>query len=1209
MQLPPFRYVILGLILTGLSALTQPVCAQVNNWSYKASAVLTDATYDNIINFYDSTNNVPISDMTITVAGNSQVTFGTQGSNFSIYKTTTSGTIIPRTDLANITLRGNDTGARLQFGGNGIIYTKVGYNGGSGASDGWDFASGKNMTTNTDLFFQSGGNGTDGVAGEQAYNGGKGGDGGTSSFNFTQGSATFSGQTQFGGDGGNGGVGANSGEGYYATKGGTGGDGGTSYWTMTAGTVEFKNLVQMGGTGGQGGLGGQNLSTNAYATHGAGGTGGSAKIALAGGTMTFNAQSQLGGAGGYSQRGTGGMGGTGKMEISGGTVNFNKRSVLGGMGGQTEFGTGGAGGIGYVTVSGGTFNAVAAEGFVWGGTGGTATGVGADAGVGGQGIVYFTGGNTNLIGNSNAENIIGGTGGESIYANSGAGGKGIVYFTGGKVDASYLQIGGDGGIAGDKNAASAGAGGDANVQFNGATAIMSEISFGGDGGDALTSKAVAGVGGNALIYFDGGNVTLTNSLFGGTGGSSSNLDNSPLTGTTGGTAQIYQSGGVTNFTGTIFGGTGGDVILPAETESTSVIGGAGGNAAYHFSGGNAVFNGTTVVGGTGGNIYIGDDVIASDLSGSTGGAGGSGALNITGGMITFKGNLYVGGTGGQGNSAGAGGTGTIAVSGGVVRFESGVVLGGLTYNAFDSLTIDSDCRTLNFLDGAAKGTLVISGGSVIIDNNTLITSYNSGSSLQATGGSILFNISTDSNSAQSLGAIVLPSIVITGSAQLGVTMDSWKAGKYNLDSSTPVLVADTSNSLKVDSTSFSSLFYNLEAFRGAGAQANELYLKSVEVKDLDEVWSGAGENAQNLHSLAFDQQGQRDINNTLFQSRNYEQLNQSADQIIGGLYADALTAPLQRVTSINQIVLTQIIQANGVYKSGFVYNDSLSSVRYLGSDQGILANNKVAPWGGYYGGTGSTSYSQQRMGYDYDSNGFIVGLDLPFYTIRLGGFYAFGDGGLNSETTLAGSTKIDSQDHLIGLYMKWNALFLTGYWGLTGNYGYSSYDSMRILPDGAAAASYNSSQWGLYLERGWSLPIWLFTLDPHLAIQYESLSQDGFTEYGSSNLKFGYDSATLKSCRGIAGIRGLMSLGIFEMSLTGSYIREMGDCDPFVRASIVSTGDSMTVYGLGGGRDWFNGGVGLNLTFGQLSLMGNYNIMLSGDTTFHSGMATIRYKF
>lgn len=1199
-QIPAKTGIRIALLFFVLFGLTSPVFAQVNNWSYNSSDVLSSATYHNITNYADANKN-----LIINVAGDSQVVFGASGTNFTIYKTSTSGIIVPRTDLASIELRGNNSGAQLQFGGNGIVYAEAGYNGGAGASDAWDFASGKSMITNIDLTLQSGGNATDGVSGAQALNGGKGGAGGNSIFSFNQGTAQFNGVTQFGGNGGDGGNGANSGEGYYATKGGAGGDGGDSTWTVTAGSVVFNNAASWGGNGGDGGLGGQNLSTSACAEHGNGGIGGTAKLTLSNGTVSFNKTAHLGGQGGDSLRGNGGSGGVGRIALSGGKLEFKSSSTLGGQGGNSTYSKAGSGGLGYMEASGGTLIATAP--FTWGGTGGNADGVGAAAGTGGESIIYFSGAQVTLTGASDNWNAIGGQGGTSVYAASGSGGKGIVVFSAGTVTANYLQLGGSGGNAGTLNASKAGDGGEANAQFTGGNVSLTHIQFGGQGGNADTSNAAAGKGGSALIYFDSGVNALQNAVFGGNAGYSYNSNNAELVGADGGNAVVNYRGGSTNFNAAIFGGNGGNVYLPNDTLSTTSTGGDGGNGTLNVSGGNALFTNEVILGGNGGSVFLNGTETAAP--GSTGGCGGNGTLNINGGMTTFKNALYLGGVGGQGAGAGRGGKGTINVSSGVLRVESALIAGGMAHSDYTGTFINASKRELSYLSNTGAGVVSVTGGALILDKTSLITSFNSNSSFRASGGSILFNIDSSSTTAQPLGAIAMPTIVITGNAHLGVTMDSWRSGKYELDSTQAVLIADTSNALKVDSNSFSSIFYDLETYRGTEDNANKWYLKSVDVKDLDEVWSAAGDNAKSLHNMSLSDDASRDLNNTLFQSRTYDQLNEAADQISGSLYSNALTAPLQRVTSINQIVMTQIMQVNGIYREGFVYNDSLSNVRYLGSDEGILANNRVAPWGGYYGSTATTGFDQSRAGYDYDSNGFIVGLDLPFYTIRLGGYYAFGDSGMSSSSSIAGATQIDGQDHLIGLYMKWNALLFSGYWGISGNYGYSSYDSRRVLPDGAAAASYEGSQWGLYAERGWSVPFWLFNLDPYMALQYESISQDGFNESGSSNLRFSYDSASLKSFRGILGVRGIMNLGVFKLSLGGSYIREMSDCDPFINATAISSGDSITLYGLGGGRDWFNGQAGVTFCLGQFSLMGNYNVMLSGETTVHSGMATIKYKF
>lgn len=1192
-------------ILLAIAALMAafPAYAVDYSWDYNPNEALGDVTYDNITNFlYQTTEN----SLKINVMSNCQATFGSKGRNFTIYKTSSNGAIVQRLELGEISLRSTGTNAQLQFGGNGVVYTEAGLNGGSGAEDAWEFLSGKTMTTDADLYFQSGGNGSAGVAGKDALNGGAGGAGGISSFKFNKGSATFNGVTYFGGHGGAGGVGSVSSDKYYATKGGAGGDGGLSSWTVTDGDVTFNNVTFIGGMGGQGGNAGLNTANNVYAEHGTGGLGGNGGIDISGGTMTFQDIAYLGGTGGYSEYGTGGAGGDAVIYISGGTLSFNQASYLGGSGGESIFGTGGMGGLGYISASGGTLNVAA--GTEIGGTGGSTIGTGAAAGKGGETAVYLTGAKANFSGTASEQIVIGGAGGTSRYAANGTGGKASLLVSGGVVTAKYVTVGGTGGTAGEVNQSEAGAGGEAVVRFNGGEAAFSNSFFGGTGGDAYFIKATAGAGGKATVIFDDGNNTFRNVYFGGSAGTTIYDYEITRSGADGGEAVIKHQNGVNTFENTYFGGRGGDIVVSDFDPDSDqrLVGGSGGKATLTVTNGSAIFKGATIFGGSGGGVV---DELGDAIPNGTGGNGGAAVVNISGGMTSFKGNVIVGGTGGIGSVNGAGGAGTINITDGMLRVESTVLVGGLTRPDFAGLSIDSDSREFSYKDDSGIGTVTVTGGILVISQDALLTSSNMKSAFKASGGSLLFNIDPDGGENQRLGAIVMPSIVVNSNAQLGITMDEWKEGKYTFDTTNPILVAETSNSLKVDSNSFESLFYTLETYQGAGIDANKWYLKSVIVNDMDEVWAGAGETVGTLNSVMLSEEARRDVNNIFFQAQNYEQLNAAADQLAGAAYADAITTPLQRVTSINQIVMAQVMQVNGIFHAGYVYDDALSNVRFLGEDRGILANNKVAPWGGYYGGTATTSASLGRTGFDNDSHGFIVGLDLPVQVFRLGGYYAFGSSGLDTKSILAGKTHIKGDDHLIGLYMKWNALMLTGYWGLTGNYGYSSYKSSRALSSGTALASYGGSQWGIYLERGWSVPIWLFNVNPHLALQYESISQDAFSESGTSSHCFDYDKLTLKSFRGIVGLRGIMNLGTFKLTLNGSYIHEMGDENPAIHAVIVETGDSMTVYGLGNGRDWFNGGAGVTLCLGPFTVMANYNLMLNGSTTFHSGMATLKYKF
>ena len=1180
--------------LTGVLAacLSASVCAY-DNWEYSSSS-LSSGKYGNIVNFPGVGR-----PLEITVNPGSTVGFGNPGTTFTIKTSDSSDSQrIDKSSLSAVNLSTYGTGtATVQFGGDGRVFgstdAEYGYNGGAGSEDSWTLTGGQSFTSSVNLSFQSGGDGTNAVVGYEAKNGGTGGAGGNSNFTVTDSSALFEGATQFGGSAGNGGQGANYSSKYNPTKGGAGGVGGSAAWTVTNSIVEFKDSARFGGSGGAGALGGQGSAEESWASHGAGGAGGDAIITVnKSGNVRFYSDMILGGDGGDSPRGAAGAGGAGSITLSGGILQFDQRSQLGGQGGDTSQGTAGAGGAAGVILSSGTF--VANQSVRWGGQGGSALAVGGISGAGGAATVSFEGASATFTNNANERHQFGGDAGESLYK-TGAGGAGNLYFQAGTVVLESADVGGTGG---QTTAGQAGAGGAATMYFGTANTTISDLQWGGTGGLALTENATAGTGGAAALVFENGTHTITDSVAGGTAGAARNGGNTAYLGAAGGSASLTISGGVVSFNQVTFGGTGSLITTSIDGTGTGT-GGVGGDAAINISGGNVNF-GRVVFGGTGGNSVDSN----ADLFGSAGAGGSVNAVFQKGG-VNFNDIVIFGGQGGQSKIDGAGGAANISFSGATVRFTNLAIFGGL-----DGSTEITGLPS-GYIDKAGKATVILNSGTVIVDSGARLTSYNSSSSFRATGGLLLFNVQptqVGANYQVGMGSVEFPRISFEGTAQLGITMSEWKSGTYELDKSTAALTTDDANSLKINNTTFDKLFYSLSVFRGEGDDANKLYLDKVTVRDPDEVWNAAGGNVSAYRQLDMPEDIDLSLNNMLLQSRSYEELETAVDHLGGTIIANSNVMQLARITSINQTVLSQIVQANGVANKGYVYDESLSRVRFLGADQGILANNRVAPWVGYYGGTGDMGFSNHKSGFDLDSDGIIVGLDLPLYVMRLGGYYAFGESSMETQSLL-GNGRVDSDDHLIGLYGKWNSIILGGYGYLTGNYSYSSYDSQRILTDGAAFGSYKNKQWGLYYEKGWQLPFVCVILNPYLGLQYEDLKTKAFTEYGSSDLRMSFGASDLESFRSLLGLRGLLKLGFFELSASAAYMREMGDLSPAINTTLVSTADTMQFWGNGGGRDSINAGAGVNLTFGALSLMANYNLISSSELTFHSGILTIRYKF
>jgi hypothetical protein len=298
----------------------------------------------------------------------------------------------------------------------------------------------------------------------------------------------------------------------------------------------------------------------------------------------------------------------GTITISGGNITaIGDYGGAGIGGGSGNAGNGGGGGT--ITISGGTV--IATGGINTGGGGAGIGGGGASGGAkgGAGGTITITGGNVTATGNANGTGIGGGGGG------SGVGGVGgTITITGGAVTATGSYSG---------SYASAGIGGAQKASAGNITLSGGYIEASG-AGSAESAPGIGSNGAGGTINITDGKVIATGS--GGAAGIGINSGNIEISGGT-----ITATGGANGAgIGSNSGGTAGTIKI-----SGGVVTATGGDGAGIGGGSNASGGKITITGGT-----ITASSAGAGAAGIGGGNGqaGNGTVVITGGSVIAKGN-------------------------------------------------------------------------------------------------------------------------------------------------------------------------------------------------------------------------------------------------------------------------------------------------------------------------------------------------------------------------------------------------------------------------------------------------------------------------------------------------------------------------------------------------------------------------------------------
>lgn len=950
---------------------------------------------------------------------------------------------------------------------------------------------------------------------------------------------------------------------------GVAGTTGTTGQTVASAAAIAANVT--GGTGGAGSNPQNNVSTSG------GGGGGGAGVSASADVTVLSGVTVRGGAGRAQANAGSGGGGVGIFSSS--QVNVETgATVIGGAGGGATL-TGGAGGgaMGVLLKAGAS---VVNGGGIVGGAGGAGSTISANGGGGGGAGVQLTHGGTvlNLAGGT----ITGGAGGAGrvVGGQTGAGGAGVK-----GVDVTVINAGT---ITGALSGVWSGAGAPARVQ-------AAAVSFIG-GINTLELQAGSVLNGDAVAFSRADTLRL-----GGDNDATFNVADLGATGSAAG----YQGFGVFEKDGastwTLTGAT-------SETTNWAIRNGAlsiASDASLGASDGKVTLDGgalhTTTIMGTARDMELGmgGGTLQTDADlESTGAISGAGKLTKTGaGTLTLMGaNTYSGGTdiadGTVVTSLSNLGTGDIRNDGSLVLAQESDVVDGRTIDGVGTLTKQGSGRVVLNGGGAMSGATRVQAGALIINgsfansavtvasNATLGGSGRVGATTVQTGGTIapgnsIGTLRINGNYVQQAGSTYIveigggasDQIIIDGTAALdgGAAMSVVKTGSELYKPGTSYQVLATTGGLSgtyaVSGDTVISPFLSLTDHY----DANSAYLTVTQTGNVEEAAETPNQSAA--------AGGATDtvVSDALLNSPSFGVARNALDQLSGSALASAKGAMLYDSRYSRDLAIDRL-------RNAFCTTGADQPRERDGRSNGDTCGNDRGAWGQTWGGWGHTNGNGNAGGIDRDSAGFVMGVDVPTGTWRVGVLAGYSRGRYKVDDQNARS---DTDDYHLGVYggTQWDRLALR----LGGVYTWHDIDSARDVNvaavGGRMKADYRANTAQAFAELGYRLGDGPATLEPFVNLAYVNLHTDGFTEIGglAALRSRGGDTSTTFSTLGLRGSTQF-GAGPVDGTLRGliGWRRAYGDITPKSRVSFQG-GDVFTISGVPLGKDAVVIGAGLDL--------------------------------
>ncbi|OWT80159.1 MULTISPECIES: autotransporter domain-containing protein [unclassified Achromobacter] len=539
------------------------------------------------------------------------------------------------------------------------------------------------------------------------------------------------------------------------------------------------------------------------------------------------------------------------------------------------------------------------------------------------------------------------------------------------------------------------------------------------------------------------------------------------------------------------------------------------------------------------------------------------------------------------------GTGNLVKLGaGRLNLTGGGDMSGTTYVQAGTLSINSSLAnsTVEVDTGATLGgngtvgATTVRGGGTIAPGNSIGTLHVNGNFVQEAGSTYVVELDGASSDQ----------VVVNGTAtvQTGAGLTAVKHGGNDgggslFKAGTRYTVLSTTGGLAGTYTLNQT---PLTAFLGVtdSYDANNAYLTVVRTRDPADAATTPNQSATAGGSAG------SVVSDVLLNSPNDADARAVLDQLSGAALASAKGAmvydsrysrdlAIDRLRNAFCTVGAEEARSDGTRAAAGnrAANGANSGASQPGSRGGGCGNGDAAgrvAWGQAWGGWGHTNGNGNASGIERDSAGFVVGMDVPVGSWRVGGLTGYSHGRYKVDEQNA---RTQSDDFHLGVYggTQWGALVLR----LGGVYTFHDVNSGRDVDvagvGGRMDADYQGNTTQAFGELGYQFKAGPVALEPFVNLAYVNLHTNAFNERGGDAALSSRSSDTSTSFSTL-GLRASsdLQLGKVDATVRGlvGWRRAYGDVTPKSRVSF-NGGDTFTVSGVPIGKDAAVIGAGLDL--------------------------------
>jgi outer membrane autotransporter protein len=272
-------------------------------------------------------------------------------------------------------------------------------------------------------------------------------------------------------------------------------------------------------------------------------------------------------------------------------------------------------------------------------------------------------------------------------------------------------------------------------------------------------------------------------------------------------------------------------------------------------------------------------------------------------------------------------------------------------------------------------------------------------------------------------------------------------------------------------------------------------------------------------------------------------------------------------------------------------------------------------WSGWITGYGLGGNAQS----DGNADGFRYGLGGTQFGLerQVSDTTAMGAWGNVAWSNVRGDVldeNADIENYHFGAHLTW--MYDDDYWIAIAGAGYDHYDIRRqtnVLAPVTAEGTMSGWQANTYLERGLTLCVNGWTVQPYTALQYIYLHQDDLVETGAGVLNLDVEDLDAHSLRSILGGRFARTFYENGRAITpefrAAWMHEFLDTNQVVNTGLAGIGGAgFAVRGVDLGRDWATLGTGFNFHLTDATrLFAGYDLQFNDHQTFHVGSGGVEF--